>query len=212
MMEPFFAHSRTDTTQGWEPLEEHLETVASRAETFAAAFESCSWGRLAGLWHDLGKYRADFQRKIRGERLQATHAGVGAALAYPAAPPLAFAIAGHHTGMANLTTQADSTQSPLDSVVRENATILAAIHDVVPMSILKQSRPLVPSWLKVTDGDERKLRMEMWTRFLFSALIDADRLATEAFDDALSSMRTEIAETLPIDQNGYAVLSAWRGS
>jgi len=51
------------------------------AQEFAAAFDSAQWGHIAGLWHDLGKYRLEFQRRIRGSREQVEHAGAGAALA-----------------------------------------------------------------------------------------------------------------------------------
>jgi len=181
MTGPFFAHSTTGSKDGWERLEDHLANVARKASEFTAAFDSESWGRLAGLWHDIGKYRSDFQRRIQGEQIQAPHAGAGAALAYPFAPPLAFAIGGHHSGLANRAARGESSQMPLQQLVADNAGVLAEISRIAPKEMLEQPRLEVPPWLKVNDPDERKLRMELWTRFLFSALVDADRLATEAF-------------------------------
>ncbi|MDA1018033.1 MAG: CRISPR-associated endonuclease Cas3'', partial [Planctomycetota bacterium] len=65
-------------------------------------FRAKEWGQLAGLWHDLGKYRPEFQERIRGKCIHAPHASAGAALAMQRSPqgglPLAFAIAGHHAG------------------------------------------------------------------------------------------------------------------
>ena len=92
-----YAHSRPDEPQSeWEPLEVHLKEVAVLAQQFADAFDSAQWGHIAGLWHDLGKYRPEFQDLIRGKRVQVEHAGVGAALAHKRALlPLAFVIAGH---------------------------------------------------------------------------------------------------------------------
>jgi CRISPR-associated protein Cas7/Csd2 subtype I-C len=46
-------------------LREHLSSVARLAAQFASAFNAADWARLAGLWHDLGKYRAGFQMYIR---------------------------------------------------------------------------------------------------------------------------------------------------
>jgi CRISPR-associated endonuclease/helicase Cas3 len=40
-------------------LSDHLHGTAERAEKFAAEFSSAGWGRLAGLWHDMGKYCAE---------------------------------------------------------------------------------------------------------------------------------------------------------
>src|SRR5947199_4946087 len=106
-MPPLFAHSLEGRPESeWEPLDDHLRAVADKAEEFAAAFEVREWGHLAGLWHDLGKARPEFQERLRGSGLAVEHAGVGAALAFAkdkvAGLPLAFAIAGHHAGLADL--------------------------------------------------------------------------------------------------------------
>jgi CRISPR-associated endonuclease/helicase Cas3 len=179
----YYAHSPRTPGDRWEPLEDHLGQVAELAARFAAAFESDGWGRLAGMWHDLGKYRAEFQRRIRGERIQVPHAGVGAVIAYRelGVPPLAFAIAGHHAGLANHEAQADTAQQPLRRIVEDNAPVLSAIRQIIPGALLHQSRPDLPSWLRTENAEEQKTRVELWTRFLLSALVDADRLATEAF-------------------------------
>jgi hypothetical protein len=44
----------------WAPphdLEAHLRAVAELAGTAARNFNASDWAHLAGLWHDLGKYR-----------------------------------------------------------------------------------------------------------------------------------------------------------
>lgn len=46
-------------------LKDHLLKTAEMAADFAAVFGFRQWGRLAGLWHDLGKYSAAFQKKLR---------------------------------------------------------------------------------------------------------------------------------------------------
>ena len=51
---------------GGHLLAAHLQSVATKAANFSAAFEPAAntrrWAYLAGLWHDLGKYRPGFQR------------------------------------------------------------------------------------------------------------------------------------------------------
>lgn len=61
------AHIRltTDGEAVFHSLDEHLNEVARRATDKASAFGGGDWAALAGLWHDLGKYRPGFQRYIR---------------------------------------------------------------------------------------------------------------------------------------------------
>lgn len=64
-MEPV-AHIRiADGRVEMHPLEHHLRAVGRLAATFAEPFQGQAWAELAGLWHDLGKYRAGFQKYIR---------------------------------------------------------------------------------------------------------------------------------------------------
>ncbi|MDP3134691.1 MAG: CRISPR-associated endonuclease Cas3'', partial [Burkholderiaceae bacterium] len=44
-------------------LEEHLQEVSKLARDFAQSFGP-DWAALAGIWHDLGKYRPGFQRYL----------------------------------------------------------------------------------------------------------------------------------------------------
>ena len=50
-------------------LVDHLRAVAALAAEFSQPFDASDptqrWAYLAGLWHDLGKYRPGFQRYVR---------------------------------------------------------------------------------------------------------------------------------------------------
>ena len=96
-------------------LVDHLLAVGELAGSFAARFGAEAWGRLAGRWHDLGKYSDSFQHRIRTENgfeahletldvKERDHSSAGALRALQlgqSAVPLAFVIAGHHAGLSD---------------------------------------------------------------------------------------------------------------
>lgn len=177
-------------------LADHLRAVAALASGFADTFGSAQWGYLAGLWHDLGKYRIGFQRYIHQtfdpdahiERPVAgrekTHSLAGAAYALHKRNDefgriLAFLIAGHHAGLPDRLPEPDgapaaaSLQARLahaDGLAEYQQTITATI----PADILAGE---IPTCRVPGDQDGYAL----WLRMLFSALVDADFLDTEAY-------------------------------
>jgi CRISPR-associated endonuclease/helicase Cas3 len=189
-----------NTQQDWEPLLDHLVHVAARAASFCETFSSREWGNLAGLWHDVGKYQPEFQDYLLGKNEGVPHAGIGAALAdsvgHPGCVALALAIAGHHAGLANLKSNESYEQlrsrreglpgppRTLRETLAENAPLLRSIRGGLPVALRSQpAAPLPPPLAnKPTVASPATARaMEFWTRMLFSALVDADRLATAGF-------------------------------
>jgi CRISPR-associated endonuclease Cas3-HD len=112
----YIAHAATDVGGQWRvhPLEVHLRAVATLAGTFADRFGGADWARLAGLWHDLGKYRHRFQGYIRqasgfdadahieGKAGRAPHSTAGAVLEYDAARKIAQGLGAHLEELAHL--------------------------------------------------------------------------------------------------------------
>ncbi|CAN5887889.1 CRISPR-associated helicase/endonuclease Cas3 [soil metagenome] len=217
----FYAHTHPDypdskdAEKHWEPLERHLQEVAELAETFASAFGAGEWGRLAGLWHDLGKYLPDFQKRIRGEQIQVEHAGAGARLASETlsdAGTLAFAIAGHHAGLTNLQMRAEGegSLSPLMDRMKRAETAWQQCCDIVrshppSLAIVPVSAPSLPlpPHIKMKPVNNAEcIAHNLWVRMIFSALVDADSLATEGFcspeakakRDVLTASYSSIAE------------------
>ena len=173
---------------GWEPLAVHLRNVGHRAAGFAAEFDAAEWGRVAGLWHDLGKYRPEFQERLAGSAVHAPHAGYGAALAgchrSGRGIPLAMAIAGHHTGLANARSRGCGP-TPLLEVVKEYLTSVQRLLETVPEEMASVQIPPLPGWLdrrcSAVPKPAFNRHLAFFTRMLFSALVDADRLETAAF-------------------------------
>lgn len=170
----------------WQALDEHLRNTAKLAEFFASKFDSGEWGRIAGLLHDLGKYRDDFQKRLRGAPIRAPHSMVGALLSFQAdnqyGVPLAMVIAGHHGGLPNLAS--GESGSDLKRRIHDSSRILKECQNNIPEMFKKINLPLLPSWLQIgrdigaESARQICIRMEMWIRFLFSCLVDADRIDT----------------------------------
>lgn len=195
----YFAHTLAPphTIADWEPLEKHLEEVSRRAAEFADAFGAAGWGMLLGRWHDLGKYSARFQQYLRssadpdaGEEIQeirrrVDHSTFGAQYAAEKigghrGQLLAFCIAGHHAGLPNAyATDADKERSTLE--YRLNTKDIPDISSL-PVSDALAAKCALPFQFR---HENKGFQIAFFTRMLFSALIDADRLATEAFCDPL---------------------------
>jgi len=164
------AHSIQDGRE--HPLLTHLTATAALTDCFAGAFDAGELGRLAGLLHDLGKTSERFQRYLQGiGEAGGDHKSAGAIVARDmgAVGPVSFAIIGHHGGLPALATAkailAEPTPPDLAQVVAE----VYGGPPPVPGSTL-------PQWL----SPKAPLEVELLTRMLFSALVDADYLDTEA--------------------------------
>ena len=103
-----FAHSLPeDDETRWEPLRDHLRDVGELTAQFARHFGAGETGRAIGLLHDIGKRSSAYQRYIRtpGANRGPDHSTAGARAllnAYDKRGQLAaFAIAGHHAGLAD---------------------------------------------------------------------------------------------------------------
>lgn len=191
----FYAH--TSDRRQWEPLERHLQEVAELAAVHAAAFDAAEWASLLGCWHDAGKYSLQFQRYLRDsatndKRRGPDHSTAGAQLALEQLRVwggekvmgrlLAYAIAGHHAGLADWIDQAGGS-SDLRSRLRKAAPEIADALMRVPAEVRDQARPsnvprLIQSLPEATDPG---IRLAFFGRLLFSALVDADYLATERY-------------------------------
>lgn len=183
------AHVRKTEKGEWiiHPLDEHLLAVARMAGCFARPFGAEDWAALAGLWHDLGKYRSAFQHYIRsksgydpeahieGGTGRVDHSTAGAIHAIEQMGPhgriLAYLIAGHHAGLPDWHT-AEAGRTALSMRLKTRQHLSDALLAKPPANILETSRPAA----KPPGG-----AIHLWLRMLFSCLVDADRLDTEAF-------------------------------
>ncbi len=189
-MDKYAAHITENKTI--HALEEHLAKVARRAGGYATGFGR-EWAELAGKWHDLGKYSAAFQKmifeangmeahvEVEGAPGPRNHSTAGAIHAVetlgPAGRTLAYIIAGHHAGLPDW----DKDKAPGASL-RERLAGRSLLEDArkadIPEAILSGKKPEFPDV-----GFDKPQWLALWVRMLFSALVDADFLDTEAFYD-----------------------------
>ncbi|QDU98829.1 CRISPR-associated endonuclease Cas3'' [Lignipirellula cremea] len=154
-----YAHSLPEDSDksNWETLPQHEIRVAARCREFLGRIDAAleAWGEPLGKWHDLGKYQPDFQAKLTGEAIQIEHAGVGAQWASRGAwrrtgIPVQFAIAGHHTGLANA--QANPLPNDRDYGTISRLTLLERLQNNTAAADLV-SRIASPETLQVTEPE-----------------------------------------------------------
>ncbi len=200
------AHARQQVDGTWDAphlLEEHLRDVATLAEYFANTFGNGDWGFLAGLWHDLGKYKTDFQNYIRNasgyESDQAEEGGPGkvdhtTAGAIHALEKLghrgrilAYLIAGHHSGLPDWL-KAEAPGRGLSERLADLRHYSESIEGGASAEILagRELSTAPCGGLGLTDD-----AAHLWVRMLFSCLVDADFLDTEAYMDPAKSQDRE---------------------
>jgi len=186
-MDCFYAHSGSgEPPDGWQPLEDHLQAVAHLASVRAAAFGASEWGRAAGLWHDLGKYSGAFQRYLRAAggaaheaelRGRVDHSSAGAQHAVAHLPVLghllAFALAGHHSGLLDSQSDGPSLLARLTKQIEP--------WDAAPGELTDLPQPALPPHLRRALAGHDGFSLQFFVRMVFSCLVDADFLDTEAF-------------------------------
>ena len=186
---PFLAHSaaksgRVDTVAG------HLSAVAKRAARYADVFGEADLAYLAGLLHDLGKYGELFQKRLRGECRGVDHWSIGAWAALMRFNQTgvlpALAVAGHHLGLGG------ASKAFLADLNPKAEHPLGLRHAEQDWELLKKR--LAGDGLELPKPDELATSLMdplkaaskgpaaamLDLRFLFSALVDADFIETEA--------------------------------
>ena len=162
-----------------QTVAEHLLGTAALAAGFGKTFGAEEEAWLAGLLHDAGKCSDAFQARLRGgPRCDHSTAGAQEALRLGSLP-IAFAVAGHHGGLPDGGAASDTADSP--TIIGRRQRSVENYSRFSQMDILphKFSPP------QAIDGPSETLsfRTAFYTRMLFSCLVDADWLDTEAFMD-----------------------------
>lgn len=161
-----------------QTLLEHLINTAILAESFADVLNAGEWGRLCGLYHDIGKYSPGFQRRILANGPKVDHSTAGAKeMAKLNQLPLAMCIAGHHSGLLNLGNPLSlETDTLMGRLKKELSGTLDYSAFKTEVSDFQETLK-IPTCLQSKDPFSKSF----FIRMLFSCLVDADFLDTEAF-------------------------------
>lgn len=181
----YLAHIAKDGRR--ETIEQHLYNTAELAAHFSSAFDSADQGTLAGIAHDIGKYSEAFQRRLAGSPEHVDHSTAGAWECMKSRQQFAaIAVAGHHGGLPDGGGRGDHPEKStfLSRMNRARQGLLEPYdHWNSPLPFAE-----LPDFLKKSRDPAT---MMFYERMLYSALVDADFLATETFMNG--SPRTEHA-------------------
>lgn len=195
----YLAHISEDGRE--ETVSQHLQLTAALAAEFAAAFGAEQQGRLAGMMHDIGKYSDAFQRRLNGSSEHVDHATAGAFECFKHKQiPAAFAVAGHHGGLPDGGSKGDTAdQSSFWGRMHRAEQGKLEAYSMWPREMPQAKLP--------SFGSDRKAAA-FFIRMLYSALVDADFLATEAFmDDKTRSSLESSMKSLKLKLDAYT--SQW---
>jgi len=181
----YFAHSQNKRGD-WHLLKDHLSSVARLAGDFLHGLKGEEEAYLAGLLHDLGKYGDRFQKRLLGQEKGLDHWSQGAWLSLTQCKPVvgaALAIQGHHIGLQHLNKQALRTLNPENEKFADGDPLQLSERNLDELrSRLAGDGLDVPQPTQTILGSSTAAGFARMldVRMLFSALVDADFLDTEA--------------------------------
>ena len=176
----YYAHSTESVDRAdWHVLSLHLIDTAARAAASLESVSGAKFARTAGLLHYLGKYTQAFQRRLEG-KARVDHSTAGAKVAVERygrilGRMIAFCIAGHHAGLADgvaLSDRLAATVSEPDPIWQDEI-------------VLPAPQELATPTLKPRNCEAAGFCAAFFILMLFSALVDADYLDTEAYYDGV---------------------------
>lgn len=184
----FLAHIAEDGRR--QSVEEHLTGTARRSAAFAAEFGAADFGGFVGQAHDIGKTSQAFQKRLHnGPKID--HATAGAIeCARKDSLMAACCVVGHHSGLPDFGNLVTDQPGDPTFAGRLKRGIQGGIPPYAWNGDLSESPP-EPDFL---DDDFTR---SLWTRMLYSCLVDADYLDTEEFMSGGTVVRGEY-DPLPV--------------
>ena len=163
-----------------QTVKEHLQGTAKLSAEFAKKFGKEEWGYCCGYLHDIGKYSVEFQHKIRENgNEQIDHSTAGAKMCMETGgiyPVMSYCVAGHHAGLPNYGSSQDGGSE---------ATIMGRMKKSLKDYSVYKDEIEIPkvTTVPIAYGETKNpdFSLSVFIRMLYSCLVDADFLDTEAF-------------------------------
>ena len=206
----FFARPGKQGKSG-QLLKDHLISVSEQAKVNARYFGAESAAAFCGLIHDLGKYSDSFQRVLTGEEHFVDHASAGAYLQFCAYAnrinAIGRAVFAHHGYLEygiegrvreSITDPNAQPLYPRKQTYAVNSEVAARQAYSAWQREVWRTHPMQKPTLSAFTQDRIPALSEMlYTRFLFSCLVDADYTDAARFDSGDSSLPVKDAELDP---------------
>ncbi|MCI1654701.1 MAG: CRISPR-associated helicase Cas3' [Lachnospiraceae bacterium] len=185
----YIAHVRQNDKKRIQTVRDHCVETSEICKKFSIK-EMEEISKVAGLFHDVGKYQRTFQRRIRGEKVQVDHSTCGAIAVHneynmPARLLLEYIIAGHHAGIPNGGIKGDvdrGVKTTLYGRLERKVEDFSAYK--IELEIPEIDNVSFSKFL-LQDCDNAMWRVidkfTFLTRLGYSSLVDADSLDTETF-------------------------------
>lgn len=195
-----------------QSIVEHLLGTAKLSEQFANEFGCGKIGYLCGLMHDIGKYSAAFQKRIRDPEhvKKVDHSTAGAKELIQVSTDyisLAMAVAGHHSGLLDGGNKkiAQAGDGTFFGRLKNEIPSYEEWKDEISLNEVIQNAVL-PGFC--IEGKNPVFTMSFFIRMIYSCLVDADYLDTEKFmsvENAIRGIYSSVPELLQRFENYISV-------
>lgn len=204
MDKEYYAHSlEGKPVKDWQRLEEHLEETGQLAKRFASKIGLGQCGKILGFIHDIGKYSDKFQCLIKGDAIECDHSTAGAQklkqlcrtdeknILKAAYQMMCVSLMSHHGGLIDVI-----DKDGIDNYSRRLVKNIENIHDrgnniISKVAEISNSAQFVSEckyaiqklniFPDIENQEELLFFESLLIKYIYSCLIDADRLNTIEF-------------------------------
>lgn len=189
-------YAKSPNPQGYqETVKDHLQEVAAFAQEYGEALGLADAAKLEGQVHDFGKYTQRFQNVLKGTETGIDHAIGGACFlecCYKgrlSSRPVIEAVNGHHDGL----TAYDTIKASLHAVADEQKNVFGNAGKTPSIKSAAELEEAAAAFRKdfpdfrlpkLPQPPTDELESMLYTRMLFSCLVDADYTASALNDDS----------------------------